>query len=93
MAQRKRLATVSVDYGRLVLLTFDAATGDGIVSIGEQRTLRDQMDCWQRTAVAADLSQALGHALERGIGDQAYLTKLVGAYQTSIDEVEPLEAA
>lgn len=93
MGAKKRLATVSVDHGRLVLLTFDAVTADGVVTPKEQRSLRQRLEAWHKASIAADASQALGHAMERGIGDREYLGRLVDAYQTAVDEVEPLTAA
>lgn len=88
MAQRKRLSTVSVDHGRLVLLAFESALEDnGQVDPHEVPAIRREIVDWLQVARATDVAQQVGNAIARGIGDPEYLHTLVGAYQRVTDEL------
>lgn len=92
MAQTKRLATQAVIRGESALRIYSDVTRTGHIPAGERAALGRALDSWFVVSRAADASQALGHALERGIGDVAYLQSLVTGYQRLIDEL-PEEAA
>ena len=92
MGRKPRLAELAVHRGDVALRIVNGAMADGVIDANEQQEVFTALKNWHVVTKAANASQALGHALERGIGDVAYLQLLVGGYQQIVDEL-PDEAA
>ena len=93
MGLKPRLAHQAVSRGERASRTFIAAMADGSIDAGEQAEVKSQLRDWLVFTKAADTSQALAHALERGVSDVPYLTMLFGGYQGMIDELPEDSAA
>lgn len=92
MSQKPRLAALAVHRGDVALRVVSGAMADGRIDQTEGPEVMKALRDWHVVTKAANASQALGHALERGIGDVAYLQLLVTGYQQIVDEL-PDEAA
>lgn len=93
MAQRLRLATQAVNRGERALRRVGDAMADGHIDAGERVAIVSALQDWLLFSKAANTSQALGHALDRGVADVPYLTMLFGGYQSMIDELPEDTAA
>lgn len=93
MGLKPRLAAQAVNRGERALRTINGAMADGRIDVGEQVAIVSDVRDWLVVCKATNTSQALGHALERGVADVPYLTMLFGGYQGIIDELPEDSAA
>jgi len=87
VAQKPRLAALAVHRGDVALRVVSGAMADGVIDANEGQRVMQALQDWHVVSKAANASQALGHALERGIADVHYLQVLVGGYQQIVDEL------
>jgi hypothetical protein len=80
-----RLTRRAAARGETVVALMDDADADGTWDREERRTIRAAVIDVTLLIKAANAAEALGHALSRGIEDEAYRQQLIDAYWAAID--------